>query len=75
MKTVILNLNWLELIFISLSIVSLVFNILQWRDRKSLKEPLSNALISKSGDGLSKCKNLLIACQDHLPLSRRSIQR
>jgi len=54
MKTVILNLNWIELFFICSTIVSLVFNILQWRDRKASKEPLSNALISMFNDIKSK---------------------
>jgi hypothetical protein len=54
MKTIIINLNWLELFFICSTIISLVFNILQLRDRKASKEPLSNALIAMFNDIKSK---------------------
>ena len=54
MKTVVLNLTGLEVFFICSTIVSLVFNILQWRARKASKDPLSNALISLFNDIKSK---------------------
>ena len=57
MKEIILELNWLEIAFFALAVVSLVFNILQWQDRKASKEPLSNALTSIFNDIKAKTNN------------------
>ena len=44
MKQPWLTLTHLEALFLLLAVVSVVFNILQWQDRKKRNEPLSNAL-------------------------------
>lgn len=40
-----MQLTFLEIFFISTAIVSVVFNVLQWREGRAAKEPLSNALV------------------------------
>jgi len=38
-------LTYLEIFFVVATVVSLVFNVIQWRDGKAAREPLSNALV------------------------------
>ena len=45
-----LSLTGLEIFFIATTIISLVFNILQWKERRSLREPLKNTLIGLFND-------------------------
>ena len=40
-----ITLTGLEIFFIATAVVSLVFNIIQWREGKAAKDPLSNALV------------------------------
>lgn len=40
-----LTLSILEIFFVITTVISLVFNIIQWREGKAAKEPLSNALV------------------------------
>ena len=60
MKESILNLTWLEIFSIITAVVSLVFNIIQWRDSKASKEPLSNALVAMFNDIKSKSNNVYL---------------
>ena len=50
MNEVFLSLTKFELISIGIAVVSLVGNIMQWRERKAWKDPLSNALIALFND-------------------------
>lgn len=56
-----LTLSGLEIFFIVTTIISLVFNILQWRESKSSKEPLSNTLVGTFNDIKSKTNAVLFA--------------
>lgn len=58
MHETVLSLTPLEIFFICLSIISLVLNILQWKERKASKEPLSNSLVSIFNDIKSKSNNI-----------------
>ena len=40
-----LTFSGLEIFFVATTIVSLVFNIIQWREGKAAKDPLSNTLV------------------------------
>ena len=41
-----LTLSALEIFFVATTIISLVFNVIQWRDGKAAKDPLSNTLVA-----------------------------
>jgi hypothetical protein len=56
-----LSLSGLEVFFIITTIVSLVFNVLQWRERKGLREPLINTLVGTFNDIKSKSNAVLFA--------------
>ena len=55
------NLSWLEAFFILTTIASLVFNVLQWRDRKASQRPLTNLLIALFNDIKAKSQNVYFA--------------
>lgn len=56
-----LSLSGLEVFFIITTIISFVFNVLQWRESKASKEPLSNALVGTFNDIKSKTNAVLFA--------------
>lgn len=58
MKEAVLNLTALEVFFIVTTLISLVFNVIQWRDSKASKEPLSNTLVAMFNDIKSKSTNI-----------------
>lgn len=49
-----LTLSGLDVFFIITTIISLVFNIIQWRESKAWRDPLSNALVGTFNDIKSK---------------------
>lgn len=53
-----LNLTGLEVFFIATTMISLVINLLQWRDRRTLQLPLTNALIALFNDIKAKTGNV-----------------
>lgn len=56
-----LSLTGLEVFFIITTIISFVFNLLQWRERKASRDPLSNALIGIFNDIKSKTNEVFFA--------------
>lgn len=54
-----LTLSKLEVFFVSTTIVSLVFNILQWREARASRDPLSNALVATFNDIKLKINNVI----------------
>jgi len=58
---VLLSLTGLELFFIVTTLISLGFNVLQWRESKASKEPLASALISIFNDIKSKSNVVLFS--------------
>jgi len=63
MKQIVLQLNWLEIFFIITTIVSLFFNIMQWRDRRNLKLPISNSLLAMFNDVKNKGNHVSLVQQ------------
>lgn len=53
-----MSLTGLEIFFIVTTVISLVFNVLQWRDGKALRAPLTNALIAVFNDIKAKTNNV-----------------
>ncbi|MCH8029591.1 MAG: hypothetical protein IH874_06645 [Candidatus Dadabacteria bacterium] len=60
MHQTLLSLTGLEIFFICSTIISLVFNLLQWRYRKASKEPLSNSLVAIFNDIKSKTNGVFL---------------
>jgi hypothetical protein len=50
MNAIVLSLDWLQIFFIVTTIVSLIFNIIQWRDKRSFINPITNNLVSLFND-------------------------
>lgn len=50
MKEIILQLNWLDIVFILLSLASIGWNIVQWVEKRKLILPLKSALIGLFND-------------------------
>lgn len=55
------TLSGLEVFFIATTVISLVFNLLQWREAKAWKDPLSNALVGMFNDIKSKTNAVYFA--------------
>jgi hypothetical protein len=45
-----ITLTYLEVFFVATTVVSLVVNLLQWRDRRAFQGPLTNALVALFND-------------------------
>jgi hypothetical protein len=63
MKQIVLQLNWLEIFFIITTIISLFFNIVQWRDRRNLQLPVSNSLLAMFNDVKNKGNHVSLVQQ------------
>ena len=56
-----LTLTGLEIFFVVTTVISLVFNVIQWRDGKSAREPLSNALVGTFNEIKSRANYVTFA--------------
>lgn len=63
MKEIVLQLNWLEIFFIITTVISLFFNIMQWRDRRNLQIPISNSLLALFNDVKNKGNHVSLVQQ------------
>ncbi len=67
MKTVVLELNWLDIIVISLAFVSLALNVFQltiwWRDQKKFHTPVRSMLTALFNDIKLKINNAYLIQQ------------
>jgi hypothetical protein len=63
MKEIVLQLNWLEIFFIITTVISLFFNIMQWRDRRNLRLPISNSLLALFNDVKNKGNHVSLVQQ------------